>query len=108
MPFLTDDKECACKFNQVQSGKVKVASVKHLAGRGLIDNVVHEIDIMNLGIGDTVKCGNLSNNIYLSMKFDSGLSTPEFRPAEDGQAKVNGGRVNSINPVWNFKRHLNP
>ncbi len=103
LAVLPDDEECSRGIDPVESGKVKVASVKDIADQRLVRKPVHRVDIMHLGIGDPVEYRYLCDNVNLRMYPDAGLGTSELRPFENGHAEVNRRRVNGIEPAVQFK-----
>lgn len=106
--LLTDDKEGSKHSNLVKSGKVKVASVKDIACQRLVCEPVHSIDIMHVGIGDSVEYGNLRDDIHLSVDLDARLRASELRPKKERHAEVDGRGVHGIEPPVQFKLSGNP
>ena len=105
--LLSDDKECPEYIDSVESGEVKVSSVKHIARQRLICEPVHRVDIMHLGIGNSVEYGYLSNDVNLSMDSDARLRASKLCPSEYGHAEVNGRGVNGIEFAMQFKLFCN-
>ena len=96
LALLPDDKESSEYINPIESGKVEVASVKHIARQRLVCEPVHRVDIMHLGIGDSVENRNLCDDINLSMDSDARLCASELCPSEYGHAEINSRRVDGI------------
>ena len=96
LALLPDDKECSEHINSIESGKVEVASVKHIARQRLVCEPVHRVDIVHLGIGDSVENRNLRDDINLSMDSDARLCASELCPSEYGHAEINSRRVDGI------------
>ena len=96
LALLPDDKECSEHINFIESGKVEVASVKHIARQRLVCEPVHRVDIVHLGIGDSVENRNLRDDINLSMDSDARLCASELCPSEYGHAEINSRRVDGI------------
>ena len=103
LAFLPDDEEGTEHMNLIESGEVKVASVKHIAGKSLICEPVHRVDIVYLGIGNPVEYGNLRGDVNLRVDFDSRLGASELSPSEHGHAEVDGCGVDGIKPTMQFK-----
>jgi len=101
--LFTYDEECPRLLDGEESGEVKVASVKHIAGKALVCEPVHGIDIMQPCGSNPVEHGNLRDDIDLSVDLDARLSTSKFCPTEHGQAEVDGCRVHSVEPAMQFK-----
>ena len=103
LALLPDDKESSERIDSIESGKVKIASVKHIARQRLVCEPVHRVDIMYVGVGDSVEHRNLRDDINLSMNPDARLRASELCPFEYGHAEVNGRRVNGIEPPMQLK-----
>lgn len=105
--FLSYDEESSRLFNGKESGKVKVASIKHIAGKRLIRKPIHRVDIMDFCIGDSIEHRYLGDDINLSMNSDSRLCGSEFSPFEYRHAKVNGRGIHSIKPTMQLELFRN-
>jgi len=103
LTLLPDDEESPEQVDAIESGEVKIASVKHIASQRLVCEPVHRVDIMNLGIGNPIEHGYLSNDVNLSMDPDTRLGASKLSPSEYGHAKVNGGGVDGIEPAVQLK-----
>ena len=96
LTLFSDDEESPEHVDAIEPGKVKVASVKHRACQRLVCEPVHRVDIMHLGIGNSVEYGYLSNDVNLSMDSDARLRASKLCPSEYGHAEVDGSGVNGI------------
>ena len=96
LALLPDDEECSEYMDFVESGEVKIASVKHIARQWFVCKPVHRVDIVHLGIGDSVENRNLRDDINLSMDSDARLCASELCPSEYGHTEVNSRRVDGI------------
>ena len=105
--LLPDDKECPEYMDSVESGEVKVSSVKHIARQRLVCEPVHRVDIMHLGIGNSVEYGYLSNDVNLSMDSDARLGASKLCPSEYGHAQVDGSGVDGIELAMQFELFCN-
>ena len=103
LTFFSDDEESPEHVGAIESGEVKVASVKHIASQRLVREPDHRVDIMHLGIGNPIEHGYLSNDVNLSMNPDARLGASELSPSEYGHAQVNGRGVNGIESAMQFK-----
>ena len=106
--LLTDDKESSKHSNLVKPGEIKVASVKNIACQRLVREPVHSIDIMHVGIGDSVEYGNLRDDIHLSVDLDTRLRASELRPAKERHAEVDSCGVHGIESSVQLKLSGNP
>ncbi len=103
LALLPDDEECSERMNLIETGEVKVASVKHIAGKSLVGEPVHRVDIMHLGIGNPIEYGNLRGDVNLRVDFDARLRASELCPSEHGHAEVDGRGVDGIEPAVQLK-----
>ena len=103
LPLLPDNEERSENIDSIEPGEVKVASVKHIARQRLVCEPVHRVDIMHLGIGNSVEYGYLSNDVNLSMDPDTRLGASKLCPSEYGHAQVDGSGVDGIEPAVQFK-----
>lgn len=103
MKLLPDDEESSSLLNGVESGEVKVASIKYTASIPFVDKPVHGLDIMHICMADSVEDRYFSGNINLGMNLDAGLCTSELCPSKDRHAQVDGSGVDGIEPSVEFK-----
>ena len=103
MTLLPDNEECTGQVDSVESCKVKVSSVKHIAGQGIVCEPVHGVDIMHIGVCDSVEDRYLRGDVNLRVNPDAGLGASELRPSEHGHAEVDGCGVDSIKPAMQLK-----
>ena len=103
LALLSDDKERPEYMDSIESGEVKVPSVKHIARQRLVCEPVHRVDIVHLGIGDSVEDRNLRDDINLSMNSDTRLCAPKLCPSEHGHAEVDCRGVDGIEPAMQLK-----
>ena len=108
MPLLTNDKEGTASIDSIKSSEVKVASIKYMAGLRFVCEPVHSVNIMDIGIGDSVEYRYLRNDVHLSVDFDSRLRTPELSPFKERHAEVDGCRVNGIKSAMKLELSREP
>ena len=103
LAFLPDDEEGTKHMDLIETGEVKVAPVKHIAGKFLVCEPVHRVDIVHLGIGNPIEHRNLRGDVNLRVDFDSRLGASELCPSEHGHAEVDGSGVDGIEPAMQLK-----
>ena len=103
LALLPNDKECSENIDFIESGEVKVASVKHIARQRLVCEPVHRVDIVHLGTGDSVENGNLRDDINLSMDSDTRLCASELCPSEYRHAEIDSRGVDGIEPAMKLE-----
>ena len=101
--LLADDKEGSRHSNLVKSSKVKIASVKDIACQRFVCEPVHGVNIMQVGIGDSVEHRNLRNDVHLSVNFDTRLRTSKLRPGKERHTEVDCCGVHGIEPAVQLK-----
>lgn len=106
--LLTDDKEGSKHSNPVKSGEVKVASVKNIACKRLVCEPVHGIDIMHIGVGDSVEHRNLRDDVHLGVDLNARLCASELRPGKERHTEVDCCGVHGIEPAVQLKLFGNP
>jgi len=103
LTLLPDDEESSECVDAIEPGKIKVASVKHIARQRLVCEPVHRIDIMYFGIGNSVEYWYLRNDVNLGVDPDTRLGTSELCPSEYGHAEVDGSGIDGIEPAMQLK-----
>lgn len=58
LALLPDNEEGSKHINLIETGEVKVASVKNIAGKSLICEPVHRVDIMDFGVDNPIEYRN--------------------------------------------------
>ena len=101
--LLPNDEECSVFVDSIESGKVKVAPVKNVTCQRLVCEPVHRVDIMHIGISDSVEDRNLRDDINLSVDSDARLCASELCPSEYRHTEINSRRVNGIEPAMKFE-----
>lgn len=96
MELLPDNEESTSLFNGKEPRQIKVSAVKDIAGKPLIFNPVHRVDIMHLCRRNSVEYWYLGSNVNLCVNSDTSLCRPEFCPLEDGETEVNGCGIDGI------------
>ena len=103
LSLLPDNKEGTTDMNLIESGEVKVASVKHIAGQSLVCEPIHGVDIMDLCVGNPVEYGNLCGDVNLGVDPDARLCASELCPPEHGHTEVDSGGVDGIEPAMKLE-----
>ena len=103
MGLLPYDEESSILLNCVESGEIKVSSIKHIAGVPFVYKPVHGLGIMHICMADSVEDRYFGGNINLSMNLDAGLCAPELCPSKDRHAQVDSSGINGIESSVEFK-----
>ena len=103
LSLLPDNKEGTTDMNLIESGEVKVAPVKYIAGQSLVCEPIHGVDIMDLCVGNPIKYGNLCGDVNLGVDPDARLCASELCPPEHGHTEVDSGGVDGIEPAMKLE-----
>lgn len=103
LALLPDNEEGSEHMNLIETGEVKVTSVKYIAGKSLICEPVHRVDIMDFSVGNPIEYRNLRGDVNLHMDFNARLCTSEFCPSEHGHTEINDRGVDGIEPAMQLK-----
>ena len=103
LSLLPDNEEGTTDMNLIESGEVKVASVKHIAGQSFVCEPIHGVNIVDLCVGNPVEHWNLRGNVNLGVDSDTRLCAPELCPSEHGHAEVDGCGVDGVEPAMKFE-----
>lgn len=103
LAFLHDDKEGSTLVYVKEPCKVKVASVKYVAGQRLIRKPFHGLEITDICIGDSVEHWYLRDNVNLRVDFNAGFGASKMSPLEYRHTKINCCGVNRIKLPMKFE-----
>ena len=103
LSLLPYDEESTAQMDEEKSCKVEIAPVKHITGRRLIGDVVHEFRVVDNGVGNSVEDRDFGGDVNLCMNPDAGLCASEVRPEEERHAEVDGSGVNRIKASMQFE-----
>ena len=98
-----DDKEGLREMYVVESGVIKVATVHDIEGSGLRNEVIEDVDVVDLAIGNECPGRDATLQIEQGMQFDSCLCSSERGPWEQFQTEINRGRVKCIDRLLEFQ-----
>lgn len=79
-------------MDTVQSLEVQISPIHDVERPGFDGQFVEDVDIVNLAGGNNDKGWNASMKVQQRMQFDRRFASSEFRPGEQGQAKIGYGR----------------
>ena len=96
------DEEGGAKGKRVQPAIVHVAAVHDVEGAGLGRQLVEHVDIVQLAVGDVDERGDAAAQVHQGVQLHGPLGRPEAGPGEQGQAQVDGGRVERVDGVVEF------
>ena len=97
--FGSQDEEAAGLVQGVEAGEVQVGPVHDVEGAGLGQEQVHDLDVVELAIGDVDESRNSAAQVQQGMQLDRRLGLAEVGPREQRQAEIDGGRIQSVDGV---------
>ena len=102
-PFLPNDEECSAEMYSEEPCEIEIPTVKYIAGVGFVVNPVHSLVVADIGVGDSVEYGDLSDDINLCVYFDARFCTAEKSPSENRHAEIDDSGINGIESSVEFK-----
>lgn len=100
--FGAGDKEGVRRRHTGQPDKVHVRSIYHVEGTRFENQFVEPSHIVQAGRGDIDHRGDGATQVELRVQLDARLGGAEVGPAKQGQRQIDGGRIQSINRVFQF------
>jgi hypothetical protein len=94
--FRPRNKEGAVLVNAVQSGEVQIATVHHVEGTGIEDQVVEDIDVVNLSRRKDNHGRDVPAQRQQRVQLDRRFGSSELGPREQREAQVDGGGVQRV------------
>ena len=94
--FGAGDKEGPALMQGKQSSKVDIAPVHDVESACLDGQHIQHLHIVHLAIADVNKGGDSSAQIQQSVQLDRRLGRAKWSPAEQAQAKIDGGGVQGV------------
>jgi len=92
----SDDEGCWRLMDAEQAFEIGVAAVHYVYGARFYDQLVEDVDLVHLAVGDDDNCWNGASQIEKSVQFDRCLRFAEMRPWEDREAEVDDAGIESI------------
>lgn len=94
--FCSGDKKGPRRMQAVQPGEVQIAAIHQVICSWLDDQIVENIDLVGLAVGDMNEAGNRAAQVQQREQLDCRLGGPERRPRINRQAQVDGSGIERI------------
>jgi len=78
--FCSGDKKGPRRMQVVQPGEVQIVAIHQVKSPWLDDQIVENIDLVCLAVGDMNEAGNRAAQVQQRVQFDGRLGGPERRP----------------------------
>ena len=88
--------ECFGFVNHEQTCKVQIAPIHQVKGSRLQHQIVHDVDLVGLAVGDVNETWDVAPQIEQGVQFDGGLGRAKRCPCKHRQAQVDGAGVEGI------------
>ena len=98
--FRNFPKNVVLLFGQPLIWLVDIGSIHNVEGTGLGQEMVEDVDVVELAVADEDKRRNAATQIEQRVKLHSGFSRSEGCPGEHRKAKIDCGRVERVNSVF--------
>ena len=95
-------------MHRVKPGEVQVAAVHDVECAGLHRKGVQNVHVVHLGVGHEDHRGDVAPQVHQGVRLDAPLRLPELRPREQGEAEVDGGRVEGVDSVGQIHPEVLP
>ena len=89
-------------MNGVKAFEIQIASVDNIESSRFEDQLIEDLDIVNLAVGNNDEGGNASSEVEQSMQFHGAFVSAELGPGEKREAEIDGGGVQGIGGLIQF------
>jgi hypothetical protein len=91
-----NDKESRMEGEDIEAGKIDIATIQNVKRTWFQDQLVEEIDIVDITFGHADKTGDTAMKVHQSMEFDGTFAFSKMSPREKRETEVDCGRVEDI------------
>ena len=98
----SDHIEGRCLMDGIKAIEVQISSVDDIEGSRFEDQLIEDLDIVNLAVGNNDEGGNASSEVQQRMQFHGAFVSSELGPGEKREAEVDGGGVQRIGGLIQF------
>ena len=100
--FGPGDEEGQAKGKSMEPFEVEIPSIHHVIRPGFGNQLVEDMHVVPLPVGDLDERGDVPPQIQEGVEFDGRLPLPESRPRKEGEAQVDCCGVESIHRLFQF------
>src|SRR2546425_5160957 len=101
--FCAYDEEGRTQGEDVQTFEVDVAAVHDVERAGFGENLVEDIHVVHFAVSNAYKRGDIAVQVQQRVHLHRGFMLAKFRPREQGETQVDGGRVERVEGVVQFQ-----
>jgi hypothetical protein len=103
--FGADDEEGRRKSEHVEALEVDVTPVHHVERSGLGGDLIEDVDVVHLAVGNADKRGNIAVQIQKGVHLYRAFVLAKLRPRKQGETEVDGGRSERVEAVVQIHAH---
>ena len=93
------DEERSGLCQAIEALKVEIAAVHHVEGSGFGCDLIEEVYIMHLAVGDAHEHGDTAVQIQQRVQLHCPFAFAEASPRKQGQAQIDGSGVERVSAV---------
>ena len=100
--FGSGDEEGQCLMDSIKAIEIQISTIDNVKGSWLEAQLIEDVDVVNLAVGNNDEGGNTSPEVQKGMQFHSAFVGSELGPWEKGKTQIDGGGVQSIGGLIQF------
>ena len=100
--FGSGDEEGRCLMDGIKTIEIQISTIDNVNGSWLEGQLIEDVDVVNLAVGDNDEGWNTSPEVQKGMQFHSGFVGSELGPWEKGETQIDSGGVQSIGGLIQF------
>ena len=100
--FGPGDEEGRCLMDGMNTIEIQISTIDNVKGSWLEGQLIEDVDVVNLAVGDNDEGWNTSPEVQKGMQFHSAFVGSELGPWEKGETQIDGGGVQSIGGLIQF------
>ena len=100
--FGSGDEEGRCSMDGIKTIEIQISTIDNVNGSWLEGQLIEDVDVVNLAVGDNDEGWNTSPEVQKGMQFHSGFVGSELGPWKKGETQIDSGGVQSIGGLIQF------
>ena len=93
-------------MENIEARKIEIATIHHIDGAGFGNEVVQDVEVVNIALGNLDKAGNVAAQIQQGVDFDCSLALAKPGPRKQGKTKIDGRGIQCVNGLFQFDCEL--
>ena len=100
--FRPGHEEGRCLLDPVKPAEIQIGPIHNVNSPRLEDQIVEDVDVVNLPRRHDDDGRDVAPEIQKGVQFDGALVFPELGPGKQGQAEIDGGRIQDVDRLIQF------